>query len=127
MESRELPGSVLLGTKTIQEGGAFLNMTREEVELFCIDHMIMVEITTTAEALIFDLSALTTKGPGGQVTGAEAALQVAHILLTDFKYEEDAFERARQAEREKFDSTVTGLETVCMERLTAGVCGNDPR
>ena len=29
-------GSVLIGARTIQEGGAFLDMSREEVELFCI-------------------------------------------------------------------------------------------
>ena len=33
-ESRDSPGSVLTGSRTIQEGGAFLDMTREEVELF---------------------------------------------------------------------------------------------
>ena len=38
------------------EGGAFLNMSREDVELFCIDHLLMVDIIATEEALIFDVS-----------------------------------------------------------------------
>lgn len=36
-ESRSRPGEVLVGTRTIQEGGAFADTTREEVEMFCID------------------------------------------------------------------------------------------
>lgn len=96
MESRSSPGSLLLGARTIQEGGAFLSMTREEVELFCIDHLVMVDIVASEECLIFDFMSVTTPGPGGQVTGIEAVMQVAHIILTDFKFEEDAFQRAKQ-------------------------------
>lgn len=96
MESRSSPGSLLLGARTIQEGGAFLSMTREEVELFCIDHLVMVDIVAGEECLIFDFMSVTTPGPGGQVTGIEAVMQVAHIILTDFKFEEDAFQRAKQ-------------------------------
>lgn len=55
-ESRKQPGAVLVGSRTIQEGGAFLDITREDVELFCIDHLLMVDITATEEALIFDVS-----------------------------------------------------------------------
>ena len=33
-------GAVALGCRTIQEGGAFPGATREEVELFCIDHQV---------------------------------------------------------------------------------------
>ena len=125
-EHKDLPGSVLLGVKTMQEGGAFLNMTREEVELFCIDHMIQVEIGTTNEALIFDLSGPTTPSSTG-VAGTNAIFQIAHILLTDFKYESDAFERGRVLEHEQFDSTVKGLETRCVESLTKSLCDDDAR
>jgi hypothetical protein len=31
LEDRNSPGAVLLGSRTVQEGGAFLDMTREEV------------------------------------------------------------------------------------------------
>ena len=54
-ESRKQPGAVLVGSRTIQEGGAFLNMTREDVELFCIDHLLMVDISASEEALMFDV------------------------------------------------------------------------
>jgi hypothetical protein len=135
---------VLLGARAIQEGGAFLNMTREEVELFCIDHQVMVEITASEEALVFDFqSVTTTPGPssaGEEVTaadgsllssegvsGIEAVMQVAHIILTDFTYEDDAFERAKQSYHEQFDSTVKGLETACTESLAYSLTGADTR
>lgn len=103
-DRKDSPGSVMLGARTMQEGGAFLDMTREEVELFCIDHLVMVEIIASDGALIFDFQTVTTLGPSGDVTGLEASLQVAHIILTDFKFEEDAFQRAKQGLHEQFDS-----------------------
>lgn len=54
-ESKKQPGAVLVGSRTMQEGGAFLDMTREDVELFCIDHLLMVDIIATEEALMFDV------------------------------------------------------------------------
>jgi hypothetical protein len=35
-------------------------MSREDVELFCIDHLLMVDIIATEEALIFDVSIVLT-------------------------------------------------------------------
>jgi predicted Zn-dependent peptidase len=126
-ESREQAGSVLTGSRTIQEGGAFLDMTREEVELFCIDHLVMVDIVASEDALIFDFQTVTTPGPGGKVTGLEACMQVLHIIMTDFKYEPDAFERAKQGFHEHYDSVVKGLESCCQERLAESLLEDDPR
>jgi hypothetical protein len=58
LESKAAPGAVLVGSRTIQEGGAFLSMSREDVELFCIDHLVMLEITASEEALVFDVRVL---------------------------------------------------------------------
>ncbi len=126
-ESEATAGAVELGARTMQEGGAFLDRSREEVELFCIDHAVAVEVVSCDDGLLFDFSSVTSTGPGGVVTGAEAAMQVAHVLLTDFEFEEDAFRRAKQALHEKFDSTSKGLETACLERLTASLTGGDSR
>lgn len=54
-------------------------------------------------------------------------MQVAHIILTDFKFEEDAFVRAQQAYHEQFDSIVKGLESACMESLLYSLTGGDGR
>jgi hypothetical protein len=52
---------------------------------------------------------------------------VLHIILTDFAYEEDAFQRASQGVHEHYDSVVKGLESACQERLAQSLTGNDPR
>ena len=44
--------------------------------------------------------------------------QVAHIVLTDYVWEEDAFERARLGLREAFDAAVKGGLAVLMSLLT---------
>lgn len=141
LENKTSPGAVLLGARTIQEGGAFSGMSREDVELFCIDNQVMVEVTATEEALIFDFQSVTTTPGDAQVpledlaapvtdkciSGIEAVMQVAHIILTDFTFEEDAFERARQVMHESFDATVKGLEPACSESLTYSLTGADGR
>ena len=45
--------------------------------MFCIDHLVMVDIVANEEALIFDFQTVTTPGPGGKVTGLEAVMQVS--------------------------------------------------
>jgi hypothetical protein len=37
-------GALAVGARDMQEGGAFGPWTREQVELFCVDHLLMVEI-----------------------------------------------------------------------------------
>jgi predicted Zn-dependent peptidase len=127
LEGKDTPGAVLLGARTMQEGGAFLSMSREEVELFCIDHLVMVDIIADEDALIFDFQSVTSTRPGGKVTGLEAVMQVMHIILTDFEYEGDAFERARQGFHEQYDSTKKGLETACQDLILKSLTQGDLR
>jgi hypothetical protein len=54
-------GSVAIGARTMQEGGAFGSWAREQVELFCIDHLVMVTVDANEEFLIMELSFPTTK------------------------------------------------------------------
>jgi len=137
MESRDFPGSLLLAARTIQEGGAFLNMTREEVELFCIDHQVMVEIGTGADNLVIDLASMTTSPhishtasnniTSTEITGSEAICQVAHIILTEFLFEKDAFVRGSLGQHEAFDTMIKSLESACLEALTHSLTRGDSR
>ena len=112
LERENEQGSLVLGTRTMQEGGAFSTMTREQVELFCIDHMVSVDIQPGDDALIFDFQSITTAtNQVDDVTGFEAVMQVLHIILTDFLFEEDAFQRAKQGCFENYDMIVKGLES----------------
>jgi hypothetical protein len=60
-EPTDKPGAMLVGAKTIQEGGAFGTHSREEVELFCIDHLLIVEIISQQDMFFVDLMFPTTR------------------------------------------------------------------
>ena len=47
-------GSAAVGARTLQEGGAFDPWSREQVELFCVDRLIMVEVTCSEEKITVD-------------------------------------------------------------------------
>ena len=128
LERENEQGSLVLGTRTMQEGGAFSTMTREQVELFCIDHMVSVDIQPGDDALIFDFQSITTAtNQVDDVTGFEAVMQVLHIILTDFLFEEDAFQRAKQGCFENYDMIVKGLESACQEQIIQSLLNNDAR
>ena len=130
LEANGEAGALVLGTRTMQEGGAFSTMSREEVELFCIDHMVSVDIQTKDDALVFDFQSITSPSgslPEGSVSGFEAVMQVLHVILTDFKFEEDAFQRAKQGCLENYDMTVKGLDSACELKIVESSTGGDKR
>ena len=87
----------------------------------------MVDIAAKEDALIFDFQSVTTLGPGGKVTGLEAIMQVVHIILTDYLFEEDAFERAKLGLHEEFELAIKSLEKACVERITSSIVNGDRR
>jgi predicted Zn-dependent peptidase len=121
------PGSVLLGAKTMQEGGASSVVSREQAELFCIDHSIAVEIKAIEDALLIDLHSNTIKSIGKSITGMEGILQVAHVILSDFLFEKDAFARAKQSLHEQYDSMSRSLESSCKESVLYSLTGGNSR
>jgi len=94
-EPTDAPGAMAIGARTMQEGGAFGPWTREQVELFCVDHLIMVEITCNEETLTLDFTFPTNQMEGSAVTGTEAVMQILNQILSQFKWEEDALDRAK--------------------------------
>jgi hypothetical protein len=50
------PCSVAVGTRTMQEGGALGPWKREQVELFCVDNLMMVEINTSEDWIFMDFT-----------------------------------------------------------------------
>lgn len=119
-------GSMALGGKVVQEGGAFRNTSREQVELFCVDHHVAVEVAVKPDAVLVDMDTTTASGPGG-LSGVEAALQVAHILLTDARYEDNAFHRALVAAEEAHSAANRALDSACQQALLHSMTGGDAR
>lgn len=128
-------GSVAIGARTMQEGGAFEGWAREQVELFCIDHLVMVTVDANEESLFLDFSFPTTKlhsrgddvEGGADLSGAEAALQVVNKILTGFVWEEDALNRAKQNFMQSHEALVNSLEGSSTEQLMARISGEDSR
>ena len=128
-------GSMAVGSRAMQEGGAFGPWTREQVELFCVDHLIMVEINCNEESLIMDFTFPTTNvgntGFGDNVklgiTGTEAVMQIVREVLVGFHWEEDALGRSKQSFRSAHESLQKNLEGKTTEMIMESMTNNDKR
>ncbi|CAM9586417.1 unnamed protein product [Ectocarpus sp. 12 AP-2014] len=139
LESILGPGVVAIGARTMQEGGAFGNWIREQVELFCIDHLVMVTVEANDEFLYLDLAFPTTKLHGrgmgddgsddveGGLNGMEAAFQVLHQILSGFVWEEEALKRAKQSFLQSHETLIKSLEGRSTEMLMERMSGGDNR
>ena len=128
-------GAMAVGARTMQEGGAFGPWTREQVELFCVDHLLMVEINCNEESLTFDFVFPTTNvgnvGFGDDVqlgiTGTESVMQIVREILIGFNWEEDALGRSKQSFRSSHESLLKNLENLSTERVAEAMTNNDER
>jgi len=128
-------GSMPVGARTMQEGGAFGSWSREQVELFCVDHLIMVEIICNEESLIFDFVFPTTNvgntGFGENmemgITGTEAVLQIIRELIIGYKWEEDALLRSKQSFKSTYEGLQKSLEGLTSEMIMSAMTDKDAR
>lgn len=129
------PGSMPVGARAMQEGGAFGPWTREQVELFCVDHLLMVEINCSEEAIVIDFVFPTTNvgntGYGENIelgiTGTEAVLQIVREIIIGFHWEEDALGRSKQSYRSSHESLQKNLEGKSTEVIMEAMTKHDPR
>ncbi|KAL3792094.1 hypothetical protein ACHAWO_004925 [Cyclotella atomus] len=128
-------GSLAVGARAMQEGGSFGSFTREQVELFAVDHLIMVEINCDEEALVMDFVFPTTNvgntGYGDTkqmgITGTESVLQIVREILIDFNWEEDALGRSKTSYRSAHESMEKSLEGKTTEMIMDNLTGGDKR
>ncbi|KAJ1452633.1 hypothetical protein M885DRAFT_526193 [Pelagophyceae sp. CCMP2097] len=122
-------GAVALGARTLQEGGAFSPWSREQVELFCVDRLIMVEVAATDDAVFIDFQFPTPVPRTGGCSGVEAALQIAHKILDPgaFVWETDAFDRARPLLQQQYDTTLRAMEGAAQDALLSELLQDDAR
>jgi hypothetical protein len=92
-----------VGSRAMQKGGAFGTWTREQVELFCVDHLLMVEINCSEEALVIDF-VFPTPNVGNvgfgedlelEITGTEVVMQIVRESIVGFYWKEDALGRSK--------------------------------
>ena len=128
-------GSMSIGARTMQEGGAFGPWTREQVELFCVDHLLMVEINCSEESItvdfVFPTNNVGNVGFGDEVqlgiTGTESVMQIVREIIVGFKWEEDALGRSKSSFRTTHESLLKNLENVSTERIMEAMTENDDR
>lgn len=128
-------GSMAIGARTMQEGGAFGPWTREQVELFCVDHLLMVEINCSEESITVDFVFPTTNvgnvGFGDDVklgiTGTESVMQIVREIIVGFKWEQDALGRSKSSFRSAHESLQKNLEGLSTERVMEAMTNNDDR
>jgi hypothetical protein len=128
-------GSMAIGARTMQEGGAFGPWTREQVELFCVDHLLMVEINCSEESITIDFTFPTTNvgnvGFGEEqllgITGTESVMQIVREIIVGFKWESDALGRAKSSFRSTHESLLKNLENLSTEKVMESMTSLDER
>ncbi|KAI3741540.1 hypothetical protein L1987_59214 [Smallanthus sonchifolius] len=120
-ETPETKGAVVLGVRTLSEGGRVGNFTREQVELFCVNHLINCSLESTEEFLCMEFR-FTTRD-----NGMRAAFQLLHMVLEHSVWLEDAFDRARQLYLSYYRSIPKSLERSTAHKLMTAMLDEDER
>ncbi|XP_039024549.1 stromal processing peptidase, chloroplastic-like isoform X2 [Hibiscus syriacus] len=120
-ESSDSNGAVVVGVRTLSEGGRVGNFSREQVELFCVNHMINCSLESTEEFIAMEFR-FTLRD-----NGMRAAFQLLHMVLEHSVWVEDAFDRARQLYLSYYRSIPKSLERSTAHKLMLAMMNDDER
>nr|XP_011469468.1 PREDICTED: uncharacterized protein LOC101308217 [Fragaria vesca subsp. vesca] len=120
-ESSESKGSVVVGVRTLSEGGRVGNFSREQVELFCVNHLINCSLESTEEFISMEFR-FTLRD-----NGMRAAFQLLHMVLEHSVWLDDAFDRARQLYLSYYRSIPKSLERSTAHKLMLAMLDGDER
>lgn len=121
VESSEEKGSVVVGVRTLSEGGRVGNFSREQVELFCVNHLINCSLESTEEFICMEFRFTLRDG------GMRAAFQLLHMVLEHSVWLDDAFDRARQLYLSYYRSIPKSLERSTAHKLMLAMLNGDER
>ncbi|KAL8170335.1 hypothetical protein V2J09_022139 [Rumex salicifolius] len=121
VESSNAKGSVVVGVRTLSEGGRVGNFSREQVELFCVNHLVNCSLESTEEFICMDFR-FTLRD-----NGMRAAFQLLHMVLEHSVWLDDAFDRARQLYLSYYRSIPKSLERSTAHRLMLAMLNGDGR
>ncbi|PHJ18130.1 peptidase m16 inactive domain-containing protein [Cystoisospora suis] len=139
---RQFGAAMVIGARTMMEGGALGNYTRQQVEMFCQKNLIGVSIDCLDEFFAIDISVPTTtrldtddvspsslsSGSKSPKAGAlESAFQLLRLILTSFVFEEDAFKRGKQQVLHDYEHYTKDLVAYSLGELVIEMSGDDPR
>lgn len=114
-------GAVVVGVRTLSEGGRVGNFSREQVELFCVNHLINCSLESTEEFICMEFR-FTLRD-----NGMRAAFQLLHMVLEHSIWLDDAFDRARQLYLSYYRSIPKSLERSTAHKLMLAMLNGDER
>ncbi|KAL6517914.1 hypothetical protein OROMI_033615 [Orobanche minor] len=120
-ESAESKGAVIVGVRTLSEAGRVGNFSREQVELFCVNHLINCSLESTEEFISMEFR-FTLRDDG-----MRAAFQLLHMVLEHSVWLEDAFDRAKQLYLSFYRSIKKSLERSTAHKLMLAMLDGDER
>ncbi|XP_022996934.1 stromal processing peptidase, chloroplastic-like isoform X1 [Cucurbita maxima] len=120
-ESPDSQGAVVVGVRTLSEGGRVGNFSREQVELFCVNHLINCSLESTEEFIAMEFR-FTLRD-----NGMRAAFQLLHMVLEHSVWLEDAFDRAKQLYMSYHRSIPKSLERSTAHKLMLAMMNGDER
>ncbi|KAL5713697.1 hypothetical protein ACHQM5_015750 [Ranunculus cassubicifolius] len=120
-ENSESRGDVIVGVRTLSEGGRVGKFSREQVELFCVNHLINCSLESNEEFICMEFR-FTLRDDG-----MRAAFQLLHMVLEHSVWLEDAFDRARQLYLSYYRSIPKSLERSTAHKLMLAMLNGDER
>ncbi|XP_073037223.1 stromal processing peptidase, chloroplastic [Primulina eburnea] len=120
-ESSEAKGAVIVGVRTLSEGGRVGDFSREQVELFCVNHLINCSLESTEEFICMEFRFTLRDG------GMRAAFQLLHMVLEHNVWLDDAFDRAKQLYLSYYRSIPKSLERSTAHKLMLAMLNGDER
>ncbi|KAL6495006.1 hypothetical protein OROGR_030925 [Orobanche gracilis] len=120
-EGTEGKGAVIVGVRTLSEAGCVGNFSREQVELFCVNHLINCSLESTEEFISMEFR-FTLRDDG-----MRAAFQLLHMVLEHSVWLEDAFDRAKQLYLSFYRSIKKSLERSTAHKLMLAMLDGDER
>ncbi|XP_037492407.1 stromal processing peptidase, chloroplastic [Jatropha curcas] len=120
-ETSESKGAVIVGVRTLSEGGRVGNFSREQVELFCVNHLINCSLESTEEFICMEFR-FTLRD-----NGMRAAFELLHMVLEHSVWLDDAFDRARQLYLSYYRSIPKSLERATAHKLMKAMLNGDER
>lgn len=120
-ETSDSKGSVVVGVRALSEGGCVGKFSREQVELFCVNHLINCSLESNEEVICMEFR-FTLRDDG-----MRAAFQLLHMVLEHSVWLEDAFDRARQLYLSYYRSIPKSLERSTAHKLMLAMLNGDER
>lgn len=120
-ETPDARGAVIVGVRTLSESGRVDGFSREQVELFCVNHLINCALESTEEFICMEFHFNLRDG------GMRAAFQLLHMVIEHNVWLEDAFDRATQLYLSHYRAMPKSLERATAHRLMRAMLKGDER